>query len=347
MMNRRNFVKRSAAFTAGSGVLFNLPAWTSALIKKKDIIIGHGDFQYKIDVHWGALNRQHVPVKDCHEMVQDSKGRIILLTNHTKNNVIIYDKSGKLLETWGTEYPGAHGLTINNEGGEDFLYICDNNLHELVKTDLKGRVVLRIPYPKEISAYESADKYVPTESAVASNGDIYISDGYGQQFIMRYNQKGQLLDHFGGRGEGDEYFDNCHGVSIDTRSGKEELLITARKRNQLKRFTLEGKLIEVIDLPGAWICRPVIKGDEVYIATIWSGEKVPESGFISVLNKDNKLISAPGGCVPKYSSGKLNDMYQTTKIFKHPHDVCIDEDDNLYVAQWNSGNVYPIKLIRV
>ena len=33
------------------------------------------------------------PVKDCHEMVQDSMGRIILLTNETKNNVIIYDKN--------------------------------------------------------------------------------------------------------------------------------------------------------------------------------------------------------------------------------------------------------------
>ena len=35
-------------------------------------------------------------------MVQDKLGRIILLTNETKNNVIIYDKSGKLISTLGT-----------------------------------------------------------------------------------------------------------------------------------------------------------------------------------------------------------------------------------------------------
>ena len=40
----------------------------------------------------GQLDFARYPVKDCHEMVQDSKGRIILLTNETKNNVIIYDK---------------------------------------------------------------------------------------------------------------------------------------------------------------------------------------------------------------------------------------------------------------
>ena len=32
---------------------------------------------------------------------------------------IIYDKSGKLLSSWGHDYPGAHGLTLFNENGED------------------------------------------------------------------------------------------------------------------------------------------------------------------------------------------------------------------------------------
>jgi hypothetical protein len=40
-------------------------------------------------------------------------------------------------------------------------------------------------------------------------------------------------------------------------------------------------------------------------------------------------------------------MYQSLKVFHHPHDVCVDDDENLYVAQWNSGKTYPIKLYRV
>ncbi len=56
-------------------------------------------------------------------MVQDRKGRIILLTNEVKNNIIIYDKKGKLVETWGHEYPGGHGLTLFNENGHEvFLF---------------------------------------------------------------------------------------------------------------------------------------------------------------------------------------------------------------------------------
>ena len=110
---------------------------------------------------------------------------------------------------------------------------------------------------------------------------------------------------------------------------------------------MAGELISTIDLPGAYICRPVIHNENVYLASIWSHDGSPDTGFICVLDKNDQLVSAPGGCVPKYTDGKLGNMYQTLSIFKHPHDVCVDEDENLYVPQWNSGKTYPIKLTRV
>ncbi|SNR27814.1 hypothetical protein SAMN04488009_0699 [Maribacter sedimenticola] len=344
-MKRRTFVKNTAIASAGLLGCGNVSANMWAY---KDAIIGHGTHQYKIDLNWGALNPSYYPVNDCHEMVQDSKGRILLLTNHIKNNIIVYDRNGKLLETWGTDYPGAHGLTLHVENGEDFLYIADNTRHEVVKTTIDGKVVQVFTYPKESGKYESKDQYIPTETAIADNGDVYIADGYGAQFIMRYNAKGELLQTFGGKGDEDHLFQNAHGLCIDTREGKEpELLITARKQNKLKRFTMDGEFIASIPLPGAYICRPVIKGDTIYLATIWSGDGSNGTGFISILNRDNQLISAPGGCAPVYENGQLRPMYQAVKVFTHPHDVCVDDDENIYVAQWNSGKTYPIKLNRI
>jgi hypothetical protein len=93
-------------------------------------------------------------------MIQDKNRRIILLTNETKNNVIIYDKSGKLLSTWGTEYPGAHGLTLFNENGEDVLFICDNALHQVIKTTIDGKVLMKLDYPKETGEYSKAEEYI-------------------------------------------------------------------------------------------------------------------------------------------------------------------------------------------
>ncbi len=348
-MNRRKFVGNmvrtlalgiAAPFVPGSG--------KSDLFPYRDVVLGHGDFKYRIDMDWGALDPSFYPVNDCHEMVQDSMGRIVLLTNHTKNNVIIYDRSGKLLEVWGTDFPGAHGLTLNVEGGEDFLYISDNVRHEVIKTTIDGKVVMTLPYPAESGKYASPEAYIPTETAIAPNGDIYVADGYGLQYILHYNANGDLLNVFGGRGEGDAHFDNAHGICYDDRDPANPcLLITARQQNKLKKFSLDGQLQDVVHLPGAYICRPIVHAENVYLATIWSGDGEAESGFVSILDRSNKLVSAPGGCRPVYQDGKLNHMYQVIRVFRHPHDVCVDNDENLYVAQWNSGKTYPIKLTRV
>ncbi|SNY95474.1 6-bladed beta-propeller [Flagellimonas pacifica] len=345
MMQRRKFIEKSCLATAGLMSVNAMPLSGNAL---KDVIIGHGDYQYKVDVDWGKLNSERFPVKDCHEMVQDSKGRIILLTNHTKNNVLFYDKSGKLLHSWGHEYPGAHGLTLHNENGSEFLYICDNERHEVIKTTLDGKVVQILPFPKETGKYQKKEEYIPTETAIAENGDIYVADGYGAQFITHYDSKGNIKNVFGGRGNEDHLFNNAHGICIDDRNpGNPILLITARQQNKLKRFQLDGTYIDSIDLPGAYICRPVIHNKNVYLATIWSGDGSEGTGFVSILDENNKLVSAPGGSTPTYEKERLNPMHQALKIFRHPHDVCVDEDENIYVAQWNSWNTYPIKLYRV
>ena len=313
----------------------------------KDVIIGHGTHQYKVDLNWGNLDALKYPVNDCHEMVQDSKGRIVMLTNHTKNNVIIYNKKGALQEVWGTNFPGAHGLTLHVENGKDVLYISDNRRHEVIKTTIDGKLIKIFPAPLDSGYYEKAEQYIPTETAVAKNGDVYVADGYGLQYILHYNAKGELLNVFGGKGKEENHFDNAHGICVDSRDGKESLLITARMQNKLKRFSMEGDFISSTNLPGAFICRPVIHEDHVYLATFWSGDGSSNTGFVAILDKNNRMVSAPCGSQPIYINDQLQKMHQTLKIFQHPHDVCVDDEKNLYVAQWNSGRSYPIKLNRV
>ena len=340
-MERRSFLKNSALSAGGlflSKDLFSKP---------KGKIYGHNEMTYRLHTEWGELNPKKTPVNDCHEMIQDVKGRILLLTNETRNNVIIYSKSGRLIGTWGKEFPGAHGLTVQHTGKEDFLFITDTVKHQVYKTTIGGKILLTIDAPGDIADYKKKEAFVPTETAVLENGDFYIADGYGAQHIMHYDENGRLKNSFGGRGKGDEFFDNAHGICIDYRNQTPTLLITDRTRNAFKRFSLEGKLIEVIHLPGACVCRPVIKGDYLYAAVLRSPtlENV-KSGFVTILNKENKVVSNLGGSEPVYENNKLNPMSQTDKIFIHPHDVCVDDEGSLYVAQWASGKVYPYKFTK-
>ena len=350
-MNRRDFIQDASIVM--SGTLLTKPFSTLALDKTEDLVIGHGDYRYKVNKEWGALNPNKYPVNDCHEMVMDKKGRIILLTNEPRNNILIYDKSGRLLENWTLNLSGAHGLTIHEENGSEFLYITDVMRDEVYKTTLTGHVLLTIKHPKFINQYQECDKFKPTETCIGPNGDIYIADGYGSQYVLQYSSKGEFIRKFGGDSAiQEDKFKQVHGITLDMRNPKNpSLLCTARMKNCFKRFTLEGKYIESIYIPGAYLSRAVIKGEMLYSGVCFSALKnhylTLNSGFVTILNKNNIVVSNPGGTAPIYIEGQLQPIVQDQAIFKHCHDVCVDNDDNLYVPQWNAGKVYPYKLTRV
>src|SRR5690606_6869010 len=212
--SRREFLRVTASAsailatgTASAVPLFNIirkPAMT-------DEIIGHGDFRYRVHKSWGNLDPATTPVKNCHEMVMDRKGRLIMVTDETKNNIIIYDRSGKLLGTWGHEFPSGHGLTLFDEGGEEVLFISDNG-GRVVKTTLDGKLLMELPHPVKEGIYDEKMNYKPTETAIAPNGDIYVADGYGSQYILQFSSRGEFIRKFGGPGEGDDKFSTAHGV---------------------------------------------------------------------------------------------------------------------------------------
>ncbi len=350
-MKRRKFLQQTIALGAAAAVTapFNIIRAQSA----KGEIIGHGDFRYRVNRSWGQLDPAVHPVKDCHEMVMDSRKRLILLTNETKNNILIYDKSGRLLDTWGHQFPGGHGLTLHDENGEEFLYITDYEMKEVYKTTLDGKILLTIPHPKTIGQYADCDRYAPTETCIGPNGDIYIIDGYGSQFILQYTAKGEFIRKFGGDSFiKDDKFKQAHGIAIDRRNPANPVLMcTERIKNCFKRFTLDGQYIDSIHLPGAYLSRPVFDGDTLYAGVCYSALKhhmlTLNSGFVTILDKENKVVSNPGGTKPVYKKGELELMVQDKPIFKHCHDVCVDDDKNLYVCQWMADGTYPVKLERV
>ena len=319
------------------------------MIHHSSYLIGHKAHRYKVLYGWGDLNANTHPIADCHEMVIDKIGRIFLLTNEVRNNILIYNGNGTLNGSWGSCYPGAHGLSIAEQNGEQFLFITDIVRHQVIKTTLNGKELLILNYPKEIHAYQTAEQFNPTETAIAPNGDIYITDGYGLQFVIQYNSVGQYIRHWGGLGNADDQFDCVHGIAIDNRDAENPtLLITSRNHNAFKRFTLDGQYIETISLPGSFVCRPVIFERFLYAAVFRSGSNTNfGSGYITILDEHNKVVSTPGGSMPKYVDGVLQAQHQEKPVFIHPHDICVDNDGNIIVCQWKANQTYPIKLEKV
>ncbi|MDO6761276.1 twin-arginine translocation signal domain-containing protein [Tamlana sp. 2_MG-2023] len=368
MSTRRNFLKKTGLATAA---IASTPSFGFNILGNaapKDEILGHGDYQYKVHREWAQISSIRNPILNCHEMVMDSKGRLIMMGDHPKNNILIFDKSGKLLDYWGTAYPGGHGLSLSKEGGEDFLLLTDSGWYlnklgkwtkhngRVSKTTTDGRVVFDIGHPQTIGVYKPGDHFCPTETAVGPNGDIYVADGYGMDYIIQYNEKGEYIRHWGGKDNVDTNYNlsNAHGVAIDYRDKNNPLVVcTSRNEQSFKWFTLDGKYVKTLHLPNMQVCRPVFDDNNLYAGVCWSQPKVGKTtwkehtGFVTILEGDT-VVSNPGGTAPEYKNGTLQKSYQLeNKPILHGHDVCVDEDKNLYICQWNANKTAPLKLERV
>lgn len=316
-------------------------------------IIGHGDFKYKVDIHWSKANPEKVPIKNCHEMVQSKDGRLFLLTDHRKNNIIIYNTEGEVLDTWTLNISG-HGLTYDHTTEGDFLYLTGLG-GEVIKTDLKGNVLLKLKPPHEFKAYSNNMKYTPTETAIAPNGDIYVADGYGSQFILHYDKNGNFIRKFGGKSTqpvNKGKFIQAHGIALDNRGEVPLLVCTARIRNEFHWYDLNGKFVKSVYLPGAYMSRPVIHNQELYSGICFGMfendfRMWQDRGFVMIMDHQNKVVSNPGGTEPIYKDGKLKVMMQEQDLIKNAHDVCVDSEGNIYVCQWANKGTYPFKLTRI
>jgi hypothetical protein len=369
MATRREFIGKTAlagaAMAAGPSMAFATPKTKGTM---EDVLIGHGDHRYRLVRDWAKISIAHNPLLNCHEMQIDSKGRLLMIGDHTANNILIFDRSGKLLDHWGTGYPGGHGLTLHDEGGEDVLYITDCGYYvdrygknqaqagQVFKTTIDGRLIFPLPHPQTIGVYARNEEYRPTETAIGPNGDIYVADGYGSDYILQYDHQGRFIRKWGGHKNTDPNYNlnNAHGVALDYRDKNDPVLIvTSRNDNAFKFFTLQGKYLKTVALPGAFVCRPVLDDENIYSGVCWSetraGEKwVRDTGFITVLDGENKVVSNPGGEAPSYKNGVLQKMHNAKNpIFNHGHDVLVDGDKNLYLCQWNAHQTPPIKLERI
>jgi peptidylamidoglycolate lyase len=340
--SRRRFLKAAAAT---AGVVAGFP-----IIRAQGAaVLGQGEYRYRVVPGWGVLDAK-TPVKNCHGMVRDREGHLILLTDHVANNVIVYDRQGKLVRKWGTQFPGAHGLSIVTEGAREVLFITCLQTHRVVKTTLDGEVLEEWGWPEGTGKYEKAEEYKPSWTLHLGNGEFFVLDGYGRDYITHYDAAGELVKIFGGQ-EGGIVHWGPHGGMVDAGGDQEPTLLIAMSDQQhLLRLTLDGKKMAQVDLPGGNPRQIRAHGAHYFVAHLadnWPKDRASR-GFVSVLDADLRVMSNIGGTSPTYDeNGRLEPMRHQEEVFSHPHDLVVDEDSSLYVAQFASGNTYPIKLERV
>ena len=342
-MNRRDFIRSATLAGAACALGSRVRAQASALF------FGQGDFRYRLVPDWGILGA-NTPVKDCHGLARDRSGNIILLTNHTANNVIIYNRAGRLVHKWGTAFPGAHGLSLVTEGNREVLFITDLETHRVVKATLDGEILDEWRWPEQSGKYENENQYRPSWTLHLPNGEFYVLDGYGRDYIVHYGSDGKFQRIFGGAEGGIAHW-GPHAGMIDQTTGQDaSMLIAMSDQQYLLRLDLHVAITARTDLPGG-NPRQIRRYGGQYFATHladnWPKDR-SSRGFVSVLDANLRVISNIGGSPPIYDdAGRLQPMRHQEEVFLHPHDLLVDDDGSLYVAQFSSNQTYPLKFERI
>ncbi|MDB4865745.1 MAG: repeat-containing protein [Cohnella sp.] len=303
------------------------------------MIMGSGTHVYEIAEGWAKLPG-HIQFGYTHGIVVDASDNVFVF--HTnKPCVVKFDKNGHYLSSWGDEFEGgAHGFYLHREGGSEFLYVTDADRGLMVKTTLDGEVLLTLGTPDLPDVYNQEHQYKPTDVAVASNGDIYVTDGYGQNYIHQYTAKGTYIRSWGGAGSGPGELSCPHGISIDLRSGEPEIYVADRGNHRFQVFTLEGEhkrfIVDDMDMP----CSFYYYNDEVYFPDLHSR--------VTVFDRNDRLITHLGEDQQAYKQPgwpNLPNEYFRSNKFSSPHGVCVDSTGDVYAAEWTvNGRV--TKLIR-
>jgi NHL repeat len=304
------------------------------------MIVGQGEYRYEVVEGWEQLPSgwSH---GDVAGVATDSQDRVYVF-NRSEHPVIIYDRDGKFLDTWGdlTLYPRPHGISIV----DDEVYLVDATDMTARKCTLDGTVLLTLGTSGQVSdtgynakapsnlttiARASGPFNVPTRLAVAPSGELYVSDGYGNARVHRFSASGELLQSWGEPGDEPGQFNLVHSVWVHTDG---RVFICDRENDRVQIFGPTGDLLAV------WtnVTRP---GDLFISAdgTIYIGEMGWEKGTtnmaghalgedrpskLTVRDIEGNVLSSWGASDPCAVDG-----------FAAPHGLWVDSEGSIYVGE--------------
>ena len=236
----------------------------------------------------------------------DSGDRLFLF-HRGKKPIVVLDRDGKYLRSWGDDMvKTAHGIRIDPENN---VWTTDMGNHLVLKYDPNGKLLMTLG--KRDEPGDAPDRFNrPTDVAFAPNGDFYVTDGYGNARVLKFNKDGKLLTQWGKKGKGDGEFNLPHSVVVDAKG---RVIVGDRENHRIQVFDGDGKFLTKWNESG-YPYGLALAGDRLFIADA-------REHWIKVLDLEGKLLGRWG------QKGTAPGQFET------PHMLCVDSRGAVYVAE--------------
>lgn len=242
----------------------------------------------------------------CSAVDFDSKGQLFLF-HRGAQPILCFDREGKFVRSWGDDLIGkAHGLRIDKD---DNVWVTDIGHHMVYKFSPQGKLLLALGTPDRPG--DGHDQFnQPTDMAFGAEGEIYVTDGYGNSRVMKFASNGKFLASWGQRGKGRGELNLPHSIVIDAKG---RLLVGDRENDRVQVFDSEGTLLEI--WPGFAPYGMEFDADGVLFVADGRANQVLQ------LNASGKVIGSWGTKGEKPGE------------FNLPHMLAADSRGNLYIAE--------------
>ncbi len=247
----------------------------------------------------------------------DDSGNVYLLQRQAPP-VICFDRNGKFVRSFGEDLVGTgHGLAVDPEGN---VWVTDTGHHLVFKFSPEGQLLLALGQSDKPGVDENNfDK--PTHTAFGDNGDIFITDGYGNSRIVHVTADGKFVHAWGKAGAGPGEFSAPHAAIVDQKG---RLLVCDRDNERIQIFDQEGQLLDT--WTGYKPFGIAMDGDGTFF--------ICGNNQVSQLGLDGKVVRSWGK--EGVEAGQ----------FKTPHLMAADKHGNLYIAEVSGRRLQMLKRIR-
>lgn len=278
------------------------------------------------------------PLEDIAGVCTDADDNVYLYARG-EHPLTVYSKDGAFLDEWsgGVFSARSHGAFMTES--QD-LYLVDDGLGRVGRYSLSGELRETVGPVGVVSdtGYRPGEQYSvthggppynkPTNVAVGPNGDRYVSDGYGNARVHRFDETGRLLSSWGEPGSGPGEFRVPHGICVDPDG---RVLVADRQNDRVQIFDPDGVYLD------EWtdVRRPqdvVVAGGVVYVAELswFPGECSARLGPVSeYLAARMSLYDLEGNLLLRWS----DDDPSKAGFFTSPHGIWVDGEGSLYVAE--------------